>query len=840
MSSPSAESCPLVAGEPAAAADQSRTTRSREGLLAALIALVLVLSILAVYSPCFTHPFLFWGDADYVIKVRHVQSGLTGENVRWAFTSLDAGNWHPLTWLSLQLDATLYGGENAGGFHVTNVLLHTANALLLFWVLRIMTGMLWHSAVVAALFALHPLQVESVAWVQERKGLLSTLFWMLTLAAYLAYVRRPGLGRYLLVVATLGLGLMAKPMLMTMPAVLLLLDYWPLQRWREVGTSPAKFAPIPAVSGRRLVLEKVPLLLFVLAWFVLSYVSQGHIDRLPSLQGYPLQVRVWNALLAYVSYVGKVLWPLNLSTFYPHPRSAVSVPYALAAGVLLIVITALVLGPGRRRPYLAVGWLWYQITLVPVIGLVQIGNHAMADRYAYVPLIGLFVLLTWGVADLSAALHLPRGSAFAFAAGALCACFLLTRIQVGYWKSDRDLWEHALAVTPKNGMAHSFLGCHYYQQGRLGRAHQEFEKALTLEPDFPMFHHNLAISLRDLGREEEAMLEGQKAVAGEPENYQYHLTLASILRNLGREEEALAELHQAARMNPGNPLPHDSIANLLLDLGRHEEAGTEYRRALELDPQSAPSHVGLGNQFASLGRLAEAEAEYRQALALDPRSPIAHYNLARAFQEEGRLDDALAEYRQAQDLGNQAAGSRLQVVQQFQAIRKQLPSLLAGGDPPTSNAARLAMADLCQQPFEGRYALAASLYTEAFKADPALADDVRAGARFKAAAAAARAGCGEGQGADALPDDARAQLRRQALVWLQADLTHWTEQSRSNRPPDRAAVRLVLRVWQREIGLAGVRDPAAVARLPMQERAAWQQLWQEVGTAQARVSDTKR
>jgi Flp pilus assembly protein TadD len=689
---------------------------------------VLALVTLVVYSPCFGHPFVFWGDADYVVNARHVHAGLTAENVRWAFTSLEAGNWHPLTWLSLQLDTTLYGGLKPGGFHLTNVLLHTANTLLLFAVLRRMTGLVWHSAVVAALFALHPLQVESVAWVQERKGVLSTLFWMLTLAAYLAYVRRPGIGRYLLVMVALGLGLMAKPMLMTLPFVLLLLDYWPLQRWHwaaETAKSPVAPFPSRPVFRRTLLLEKVPLFVLVLAWCVLTFISEHHIDKLPSLQGYPLNVRVWNALLAYVSYLGKMLWPAYLAAFYPHPRAAVSVLHALGAGLLLVVLTGLVLGAGRRWPYLPVGWLWYLGTLVPVIGLVQIGNHGMADRYAYVPLIGLFLLLTWGAADLATALRLPRPVLLAITAAVLSTCVSRTWVQVGYWKSDRDLWEHALAVTTKNGMAHTFLGCYYHQLGRIQRARQEFEKAVSFDPEFPMFRHNLAISLRDLGREEEGVVECRKALAVEPANWEYLLTLASLLRNLGREEAALAELHNAARLNPGNPVPHNSLANLLVDLDRHDEALREYHKALALDPRYPSPHVGLGNLLASLGRRDEARTEYRLALALYPQAPIPHYNLAKAYQEEGRLEEALAEYHHALDLGYLPAGPRLQACERHQALRPQLPGLLGRRDRPVTNAERLAIADLCRQPFEGRYALAAGLYAEAFKTDPALADDFR-------------------------------------------------------------------------------------------------------------------
>jgi tetratricopeptide (TPR) repeat protein len=786
------------------------------------IGLALAALTLTVYSPCFRHPFVNFDDEEYVTRNPHVQAGLTAGGVRWAFTTLDCGNWHPLTWLSLQLDATLYGGLRAGGFHLTNVLLHAASTLLLFLVLGRMTGAVWRSAVVAGLFALHPLNVEPVAWVAERKGVLSTLFWMLALAAYLAYVRRPGVRRYLLIVLALVLGLMAKPMLVTLPFVLLLLDYWPLRRLQIESKSAI-------CNLKSAILEKLPLFILVLAWCVLAFLGQRRIDALPSLEAYPLDVRVWNALLAYVAYLGKMFWPARLAVHYPHPGAAVSVVAALAAGLLLAVITVLVLGLGRRRPYLAVGWLWYLGTLLPVIGLVQIGGHGMADRYTYVPLIGLFLLVTWGAADLMAARKLPRFYPAAAATLVLAACAVLTWIQLGYWKSDRDLWEHALAVTENNALAHNNLGMVYFGQGRVGLAEKEFDRAVTLAPRVALFHHNRATLLRDRGRPDEALAECSQAVALSPRDALFHYTLGNLLRDLGREDEALAELQESVHLDPDSPQSHGNLANVLLDLGRREEAVAEYRRAIDLDPRYASPHVGLGNALAELGRREEALAEYHRAIDLGPKSPVAHLNLGMALQEEGRLEAAAVEYRKAVELGYGQALPRLQQCEKLRALRPRLPELLAGRDQPADNAERLAFADLCGQPFEGRYALAARLYADAFHTDPTLTGDLRTAYGSDAATVAARAGCGQGQDAAGLDEAEKARLRLQALGWLRAELALWTEQIQGDSPPPaRVAARQALRAWQRSTGLAGVRDPEALALLPEAERAAWQKLWQEV------------
>lgn len=817
---------------PPADPDHARKT---ERLIGALLVVLTPL----IYWPALSCSFLVWGDSDFVTENRHVQSGLSVGTVRWAFSTLEAGNWQPLTWVSLLLDTSLYGGQSAAGFHFTNVALHALSTLVLFLFLSRSTGQVWRSAAVAALFALHPMQVEAVAWVGERKGVLSTLFWMLTLAAYLSYVRRPGLGRYLLVVGSLALGLMAKPMLVTLPFVLLLLDYWPLNRWarfRSADEAAESSVDVRPRSGRFLLLEKVPLLVLVVAFSVVTVIAEMHIAALPSLRRFPPDVRLWNALLAYVDYLGKTFYPVDLAAYYPHPGRAVAVGWALGAGFLLLVITALVLGPGRRRRYLAVGWLWYLGTLVPTIGLVQVFSYHMADRYSYVPLVGIFLALTWGVGDWAAARRWPPGVLVTVAAVVFGLCVVRSREQLGYWRTDRELWEHAAAVTERNGMAHNYLGFDSAKNGQVASAEQEFRKAVEFDPDESRFHFNLATQLRDLGRHEEAIVECRRAVALLPGAAMYRFLLADLLRDLGRENEALAEYHEVIRLDPDSAVAHNSLGNLLLDMGRRPEAVAAYQRALELQPAYPSPHVGLGNALVAVGRRDEALAEFHRAIDLDPRRPVPHANLGKALQELGRLDEAMDEYARASHLGYPPAPNLLRNGERLKALLPRLPDLIAERERPDTNDERLAVAALCRQPFVGRYGLAVRLYTAAFRVDPGLSDDVRTGLRYDAAVAAAQAGCGQGADEASLDPRRRAQLRHQSLAWLRAERRDWAKMLERNSPADRAAVRRALRVWQRDDGLDGVRAAEALDRLPAAERRQWQDFWDKVRELQSVAS----
>ena len=561
---------------------------------AVLWAAFLAAATVAVYTPAYSSHFVNYDDNAYVYWNEHVTPGLTADGVRWAFTTTDTVNWYPLTWLSFQLDQQLYSHSlnPAGGFHITNVVLHVLNTLLLFWVLTRMTGRMGQSAFVAALFALHPLHVESVAWVSERKDVLSTLFWMLTTAAYVLYAERPHWIRFLPVMVFFALGLMAKSMLVTLPCVLLLLDFWPLRR----------------SSWWLLIAEKVPLFLLAAASAAVTmYAQQLGGEANPPGQ---MPLRVGNALMAYVAYIGKMFWPANLIPFYPSPYRMDQVyPAGLLAGLLLIAITVLVLALARRAPYLTVGWFWYLGTLVPVIGVVQvIGGHGMADRYTYVPLIGLFIALVWGVME-----GLSRAGVRACAPAAagivvLAACITGTWKQVGYWRDSTTLWRHTLEVDPENYLAYLNIGSDLYGEGKIEEAAWYFRKSVDCHPDSDSTRLNLDLAHYDLG---------------------------AALAALGKPAEAEAQYAEAIRVNPRYFNAQYALGWMLADRGRYVEAEPHLQIALQVAPDYADGHNVLGWVLAREGKIGEAISQYEAALRLDPNLAEARENLAEARARQG-------------------------------------------------------------------------------------------------------------------------------------------------------------------------------------------------------------
>jgi tetratricopeptide (TPR) repeat protein len=530
---------------------------------ALLAAGLLVAATLVTYWPALENGFVF-DDIDYVTLNPQVQAGLTGPSIAWAFTTGHASNWHPLTWLSLELDRDLFGPE-PWGYHLTNLVLHVANALLLFLVFWKMTTAVWPSAFVAALFALHPLHVESVAWVTERKDVLSTLFGLLALLAYWAYARRPALGRYLLVVLAFALSLLAKPMLVTLPFLLLLLDYWPLGRLRLVREPLAERHRAAGAAGpvavARLILEKVPLLLLAAASCVATWLAQQHGHSVQRLAQLPLALRAGNAVVAYAVYLRKVLWPTDLAAFYPHPGSSLPWSHVAAPALLLVAVTALALWLRRRAPYLFVGWFWYLGTLVPVIGLVQVGSQGLADRYTYVPLVGIFIMAAWGVADLVA--RRPAQAAAPAALGwavILVACALITWLQVHHWQDNLHLWHHALEVLPDNAFAHTNLGVAIMENASgpddETAAFSHFTRALQIDPDQARASLGLALLAQQRGRIEEAVQRFRRVLHLEPTNEVAQRGLASnlarqlylrgeALRREGKRAEAIACFREA-------------------------------------------------------------------------------------------------------------------------------------------------------------------------------------------------------------------------------------------------------------------------------------------------------
>ncbi|HBG05100.1 MAG TPA: hypothetical protein DDY22_05995 [Geobacter sp.] len=461
----------------------------------------LVVATLAVYWQCAGHDFIILDDQLYVTKNAAIQGGISWEGITWAFSPAStetSGNWHPVTWISHMLDIEIFG-LNPAGHHLVNVSLHALNAALLFLVLRGMSGALWRSAMVAALFALHPLHVESVAWVAERKDVLSTLFWMLTLLLYASYLKRPGALRYLATLACFALGLMAKPMLVTLPLVLLCLDFWPLGRWQGAtgvpdGAPPGEASPAPACGKDLpgLLLEKLPFFVLTAIFCAVAIYAQHQGGYVPDLSAFPLRLRLYNALLAYRDYLANAFWPHDLAVHYPFPGVHSILP---AAGSLLLLggLSLAAALKWRRHPYLAVGWLWFLITLVPVIGLIQVGRQSMADRYMYIPLIGLCIAVVWGIPALLPA-PARRPALLAAAAGAALLAFsALSWQQLGHWRDSKSLLEHSIAVTGPNYFAHFLLGNALFQQGRYQEALPHYQAAVRVDPAYEPAHYKIGL-----------------------------------------------------------------------------------------------------------------------------------------------------------------------------------------------------------------------------------------------------------------------------------------------------------------------------------------------------------
>ncbi len=574
-----------------------------------VICLLLALATLALYSPAIGHPFIFNYDDDvYVINNPHVQSGLSWNAVAWAVTSTQYSNWHPLTWLSHALDYEVYG-LNPYGHHLTNVLLHTLSVVLLFLLLTRATGAVGRSLLVAALFAIHPMNVESVAWVAERKNVLSTLFFLLTLGAYGWYAAKPNVKRYLVLAFLFVLALAAKPMVVTLPFVLLLLDFWPLQRIQGWGQMSTAF-PVPQVSFSRLVLEKLPLLALSAADCAITIFAQrsGGSMRLVL----PLSVRLENAIYAYAMYVWKGFWPARLAVFYPHPGATLAVWQVTVAGLFLLLVTALVWCQRAARPYLITGWLWFLGTLVPVIGLVQVGEQAIADRYAYIPLIGIFVMLVWGVADLAEVRHVNFGTRAKAAAVVLGILVLCTCDQMRYWRSAVDLWAHTVDVTKDNFFGEQNLGAALLASERYPEAEPHFQKAIKLRPSDPGGYLNLAAVFALTNRPRDAVQEYETVVpmlSNGNMRLDTYETLGRLYSELGQYSKARASFQEVLRMDPQHADAKEGLEKV--------ELSDAIRNVAE--SPSGEGYFRLGQIFQRAGRAPEAQSAYRQALVLNPK-----------------------------------------------------------------------------------------------------------------------------------------------------------------------------------------------------------------------------
>ena len=587
----------------------------KERLNLVIICVLLVGIVGIVFGQTVRHDFINYDDGAYVKGNVHVLSGLNWPDVKWAFTTGHTGYAHPVTWLTHQLDCQLYGTW-AGGHHLTSVVIHSANSILLFLLLWRMTSALWPSAFVAALFAIHPLHVESVAWVAERKDVLSGLFFFLTLHAYVAYAAKPQLGRYLLTLGLFVLGILSKPMLVTVPCLLLLLDYWPLRR---MTLSASEHDPASRFSLGRLVLEKVPFAVIAAGWSLLTFVIGKEYGVVAEETHFGITRRVANALVSYIIYVWNTFWPRDLALFYPYPETLPS-GAVLFSGICLVLISIFCLVKIRSSPYLAVGWFWYLGMLVPVIGFIQVGGQARADRYTYLPQIGLFLLVTWSATKLLA--RLRRGQEALAVMGLLVIIGLMacSYVQASYWQNSETVWNHALGVTVGNHIAYNNLGNVMIDKSQLDDAIYNFRKATEISPDYCEAQSNLGKALMLKGRSDEAVLHFRKALDICKDRSDVYNDLGHALARQGNWVEAITAYRAAIRTGPQHPNAHDNnnLGIALAKVGQTDEAIEQFQEALRIEGDYREAHCNLALVLVQVGRRDEAIAHLREALRLKP------------------------------------------------------------------------------------------------------------------------------------------------------------------------------------------------------------------------------
>jgi tetratricopeptide (TPR) repeat protein len=694
---------PMRKGRPIRTQPPNDTRQGRATLLAGALVFVLVLG---AFLPALSNGFIGFDDPDYVTENDHVRAGLTWEGVQWAFRSTEAANWHPLTRLSHMLDCELFGLAPRG-HHLTSILLHALSATLLFVVLRRMTGALWRSFAVAALFGLHPLRVESVAWIAERKDVLCALFWMLTLWAYVRYAAKPVVSNqrpvrgsrseaarasrftphvslfYLLSLLFFACALMSKPMVVTLPFTLLLLDYWPLRRLQSLesavlGPQSSVHAARKSQIVYRILLEKLPFFLAAALFSGITLAVQKHGGAV--ITSLPVTDRLANAVVSYARYLGKLCWPVDLAAFYPgveHWR----MPIIVAAALLLLGISAAAIALRRAHPYVLVGWLWYLGTLVPVIGLVQAGMQSMADRYSYVPSIGILLIIVWGAYELSRGwrYHAIVAAAATAAAALLCAGFTLR--QLTYWKDTESLFRHALLVTKDNYGAHHALGMALDREGRLDEAIEEHRATLRARSNYVLAYNNLGVDLAQQGHLDEAIGQFRAALALEPTYADPHNNLGTTLEKQGRFDEALREFQEAVRLKPDYPDAHYNLGVALGRKGRSEQAAEEFQRVIQLKP-SADAYNNLGVMLEREGRLEEAARQYQTAVQLKPAYPSAHYNFGVALARQGHLPEAVEQFREALRLKPDYPAAQTNLNTALMLLRERTDAPAAGSQKP--------------------------------------------------------------------------------------------------------------------------------------------------------------
>jgi tetratricopeptide (TPR) repeat protein len=605
----------------------------------------------AVYLPVRHYQFVNYDDDVYVTLNPHIHHGLTRKAVEWSFaagllySSPNADYWRPLSYLSHALDIELFGFQPAG-HHLMSVALHVAATVSLFWVLQLMTGALWRSAFVAALFALHPLHVESVAWVAERKDVLSGLFFILTLGAYTRYSRKPSVSGYLLVLGLFVLGLMSKPIVVTLPLVLLLLDYWPLRRCAGPAKAEDYYrsdlrSQFPIQTVLRLVLEKLPFFVLAAGLSLFTFHSQKAVGAVSHLDQVSLSARIENALVSYGAYLLNLFWPADLAVLYPY-HLVLPAWQVWGSLVLLGGITVLVLAGARRCPWLPVGWCWYLGMLLPVIGIIQVGSQARADRYTYLSSIGLFLMVVWTVGELCPSWRHRKGLLGVLMGLVVAIMTVCTSVQISYWRNSESLWMHALACTSDNAIAHDNFGSALFQKGRVDEAIAQYQTALQIEPGYTDAHNNLGEALFREGRVDEATAQFQKALEIQPDYVHAHYNLGIALDREGRLDEAIDQFRKTLEVLTDDLETHINLGIALAQKGLPDQAMVEFRKALEIEPDNPDAHNNLGNLLFLEGRVDEAITQYQTALQIKPGDASTRNNLEKALLQKGRWDERIA------------------------------------------------------------------------------------------------------------------------------------------------------------------------------------------------------
>ena len=617
-----------------------------------LICLALALVTFVAYSPVLNNEFITYDDGSYITENPAVLSGLSWASIQWAFNVGYSGNWHPLTWLSHMVDVSLFG-VNPSAHHLTNLLLHMANSILLFLLFQRMTKVIWPSFFVAIVFALHPLHVQSVAWAAERKDVLSTLFWLLTMLVYVRHVERPTKTRYLLSLVFFALGLMAKPMLVSLPIVLLLIDYWPLGRtkfaqWKKEQTPKKRDATQTRAGGMSpgfLLKEKLPFVGLAIVSSVITFLAQREAGAVAGTGVLSPDLRITNAFVSYIVYIGKTFWPSNLAFFYPHPAEHLPFWQAVVASLILIAVSVGAIMTAKRRPYITFGWFWYLVTLVPVIGIVQVGLQAMADRYMYIPIIGLSVMIGWGVPDFLKELN-KRVLAFAVAVVAVSMA-ASTFVQAGYWRSSHTLYERAIEVTDHNWVAHTNLGVVLAKEGRVNDAMAQYRQALQIKPDYVEARRLLAFHLANGGKVDEAITHFREALKISPKDPEAHNNLGSLLARQGKIHEALSEYREALQSNPNYADARFNLGFFLSQQGQTSEAIEQYKEAVRIKPDYADARLNLGNLLIAQGKTDEAIVQYTELTRNNPDYEKGHFALGIQLAGQGKFREAIAQYKEA-------------------------------------------------------------------------------------------------------------------------------------------------------------------------------------------------